>query len=45
MQRRPARVVTDYVVVPRSLVEANKVITLAADVFFMDGLVFLLTVL
>ena len=42
--RRPAPVVTDYVAVPGSLVEANKVITLAADVFFVDGTVFLLTV-
>ena len=43
--RRSAAVVTDYVAVPRSLVEANKVITLAADVFFVDGTAFLLTVL
>jgi hypothetical protein len=37
-------VVTDYVAVPCMLVEANKVITLAADVFFVDGSAFLLTV-
>ncbi len=36
--------VTDYVVVPRPLIEANKVITLAADVFFVDGIAFLLMV-
>ena len=36
--------VTDYVAVPRTLIEANKVITLAADVFFVDGTAFLLTV-
>ena len=29
--------------VPRSLVETNKVITMAADVFFVDGTAFLLT--
>jgi hypothetical protein len=37
-------VVGDYVAVPRSLVDANKAITLAADVFFVDGTAFLLTV-
>ena len=30
--------------VPQTLIEANKVITLAADVFFVDGTAFLLTV-
>ena len=45
VQRRPALVMTDYVAVPRLLVEANKVITLVADVFFVDGTAFLLTVL
>ncbi len=35
----------DYVAVPCSLVETNKVVTLAADVFFMDGMAFLLSVL
>ncbi len=33
----------DYVAVPCTLVEANKVITLAAGVFFVDGTAFLLT--
>ncbi len=36
--------VGDYVAVPRSLVDANQAVTLAADVFFVDGTVFLLTV-
>jgi hypothetical protein len=40
----PTPVVADYVVVPRNLVDANKAITLAADVFFVDGTAFLLTV-
>ena len=34
----------DYVAVPRALVEQNKVVTLAADVFFVDGMAFLITV-
>jgi hypothetical protein len=42
--KKPAPVVMDYVAVPHTLVEANKVITLAADVFFVDGTAFLLTV-
>ena len=44
VRRTPAPVVADYVAVPRSLVEANKIVTLAADVFFVDGTAFLLTV-
>jgi hypothetical protein len=40
----PTPVVADYVVVPRELVQANKRMTLAADVFFVDGTAFLLTV-
>ncbi len=34
----------DYVEVPHSLVEQNKIVTLAADVFFVDGTGFLMTV-
>ena len=34
----------NYVEVPRSLVEQNKIVTLAADVFFVDGTGFLTTV-
>jgi hypothetical protein len=44
VRQKPAPVVTDYVAVPRTLVEANKVITLAADIFFVDDTAFLLTV-
>ena len=40
----PAPGVADYVAVPQSLVDANKAVTLAADVFFVDGIAFLLTV-
>jgi hypothetical protein len=41
-QRTPAPVVADYVAVPPSLVETNKVTTMAADVFFVDDTAFLL---
>jgi hypothetical protein len=44
MQRTPAPVVADYVALPRSLVEANLIVMLAADVFFVDRTAFLLTV-
>jgi hypothetical protein len=45
VRQTPAPVVTDYVEVPRSLVELNKTVTLAADVFFVDGTAFLITML
>ncbi len=44
MQRTPAPVVVDYVAVPWLLVKANLIVTLAADVFFVDGTAFLLRV-
>jgi hypothetical protein len=37
-------VVTDYVTVSHLLVEQNKMVTLAADVFFVDGTAFLMTI-
>jgi hypothetical protein len=37
--------VTDYVEVPWLLVDLNKTVTLAADVFFVDGTAFLITML
>jgi hypothetical protein len=40
--RTPALVVGDYVAIPRSLVEWNRIITMAADVFFVDGTAFLI---
>ncbi len=43
VQRTPVPMVADYMAVPRSLVETNKVITMATDVFFVDGTAFLLT--
>jgi hypothetical protein len=44
VQRVPEPVVTGYVAVPCVLIKANKVIMLAADVFFVDKTAFLLTV-
>ncbi len=35
--------VADYVAVPCSLVEQNEIVTMAADVFFVDGMAFLVT--
>jgi hypothetical protein len=43
VRKKPAPVVVDYVAAPCTLIEANKVITLAANVFFVDGIAFLLT--
>jgi hypothetical protein len=40
----PAPVVADYVEVPKKIVEHNKIVTLAVDVFFVDRTVFLSTV-
>jgi len=41
----PAPVVGDYVAVPKGVIEKNKTVTLATDVFFVDGIAFLLMVL
>ena len=41
----PAPVVADYVAMPKGVIERNKTVTLAADIFFVDGAAFLLTVL
>ncbi len=37
--------VADYVAIPQQLVDANEAVTLVADVFFVDGIAFLITVL
>ncbi len=42
--RMPGAVVMDYVAIPCLLVEHNKMVTLAADIFFVDGTAFLMTV-
>jgi hypothetical protein len=44
VRQTPTPVVADYADVPRALVEQNKIVTMAADVFFVDGTAFLLTV-
>jgi hypothetical protein len=44
VRRTPAPVVADYAAVPRSMVEANLIVILAAEVFFVDGTAFLLMV-
>ncbi len=41
VRRMPTPVVTEYVAVPCSLVEMNRIITLTADIFFIDGMPFL----
>jgi hypothetical protein len=43
VRRTPGPVVADYVAVPCSLVEQNGIVTMAADVFFVDGTAFLVT--
>ena len=40
----PALVVGDYVAVSKGVIERNKSVTLAADLFFVDGVAFLLMV-
>jgi hypothetical protein len=44
VQWKPAPVVADYVAIPWQLVDAKEAVTLAADVFFVDGIAFLITV-
>jgi hypothetical protein len=44
VQRTPALVMVDYVNVPRSVVETNRIVTMVADVFFGDGMAFLIMV-
>jgi hypothetical protein len=34
----------DYVAIPQQLVDANKAVTLTADMFFVDGIAFIITV-
>ena len=43
VQTKPDPVVENYVAIPRDFVLANKHLTLAADVFFVDGIPLLLT--
>jgi len=41
---KPTRVVTDYVDIPRALVDINKQVTLAVDVMFVNSVPFLVSV-
>jgi hypothetical protein len=43
VRRTPGPVVADYVAVPCLLVEQNGIVTMAEDVFFVDGTAFLVT--
>ncbi len=44
-RRKPTRVVTDYVDIPRALIGVNSHITVAADVVFVNKVPFLVSVL
>ena len=44
LQRKPKSIVGEYVAFPKELVSRHKFISIAADVFFVDGIEFLLTV-
>ena len=44
VRRKPKSVVEEYVAVPKELVSRHKFISVEADVFFVDGMTFLLTV-
>ena len=44
VQQTPAPGVAEYVAVPKSVIDRNKTVTLAADVFFVDGTGFLMPV-
>jgi hypothetical protein len=44
VRQTPALVVVEYVAVPKEIMECNKIVTLAANLFFVDGTAFLLTV-
>jgi hypothetical protein len=43
IRRTPPPVVADHVAVPHTVVERNKVVTMATDIFFVDGMPFLVT--
>jgi len=43
VRRKPEQVVTDYVQIPRDLIQTNKYVTLTADVMFVNNLAFVIT--
>ena len=44
VRRKPKSIVEEYIAVPKELVSQHKFISIAADVFFVNALAFLLTV-
>jgi hypothetical protein len=44
VRRTPAPVVADYVDVSRSIVQNKKVVMMVADMYFVDGTAFLITI-
>ena len=44
VRRKPKSIVEEYIAVPKELVSRDKFISIAADVFFVNGIAFLLTV-
>jgi hypothetical protein len=44
VRRKPTRVVTDYVDIPRTIIDINKNVTLAVDVMFVNSVPFLVSV-
>ena len=44
VRRKPKSIVEEYVAVPKESVSRHKFISIAADVFFVDGIAFLITV-
>jgi hypothetical protein len=44
VRKKPDRVVMDYVVVPREFMKLHKYVTLVADVMFVNGIAFLVTI-
>ena len=43
MRRRPKRVATEIVVIPRDFVRLHKFVMLTADIMFVNGIPYLLT--
>ena len=43
VRHTPAPVVADYVAIPWGIVERNQIVMMAADVFFVDSIAFLVT--
>ncbi len=44
MQRPPESVTTDYVQIPRAVLEQHQLVTLAVDIMFVNGVPFLVSV-